>query len=1253
MPTDTQLPYRAPHEAPDADPVGPREPLGSVDLPVIGAVEGELRLDRAIHLEVDRHAAALVAGGGLVLRAEDDELPTVALRAVHVDLVDGLVRGESTGLGPLFDRALTVLLCSVLRQLLGWTPGTSSASALARRLPHTRRKFPRTSVTVTPETRASVDVDGGALTVSLSRPALLRFLGIPLKVLGLRYDFASGRISAETSGVGPVRRGIMRVAAWALTRWLRPKLPPAMARPGYDLFADPARREHLLQLVERLRGGEKPNEHDGSEVGAGIAPHALARAGEGKKAGFLGVVSASKAALVAALATLRITADDVPEATRVLFKIPLGPLSRVGLATDREGEVVITKHAGGLRVAASRGLYLFADQFPELAELRLVRIDVDTRTADDFGISVQTEPPLGPLGRALLGRAVEGVVRPRVPKDRLRAGGLWDEGPDHVIWRQGFGEGKGVEMRTQAGADVELRLSDETVELVAPGGLEATFEGLPLPPTKLRRVVYRRADGALEVDGEPGLGAFGQAVAGSLLQVRAAPHAPSWLGVATMDAAEFDPEEARAFVVTLVDVTLPAVGKLELRMDPTDTLTAMLGPAVLTARSGRGLLLLAPELKLALHLRGLRYDLPTRALLVDSTPALGPYMTALVGLCIETFLLPLVRKGLTLWPDTQSEERWTLAEKLGARLTLAPGATLSLRRTADGLEVAASEPLMLDGGGGMIADVALGRVRWLSAEDRLEVESEPPAGPLLMRVLRSAIDRAVPDGVARAVAKRLALPEPPPAREPARAPTLPPIYEAELAHVGQFAVHVDASQGLTIELSQAQVRLTGEAVVRMERLGAQLVVRGASATFMPFTLALECDPPTGELEHHLLAQAARVLLAPLLRLCWPADRPLRDGRQVLLAIGPIELCVPPGGTVVATLDPEGVSLRCEAGLHAAGLDFLPDIGLHALRLRFADWTVEVDAGAVAQRFYVEEQGVGTQTTALFGHLLRVLLLPHLPVWTQKLGVRVLPPPPELVDEPAMVKVWKAQLPLGFARTEVAMDPYDVLEIRASRHELKFASVRGIVVDLPGLRLRVTLHAARYHMVSGELQLGDFGQVENAVAEGLLRKALAAVDPTLDKPDDQLTLADVLDRFPVEEDGKVVLFTDKLIAVKLDPKTEVVVRIDHEGLQVSADPPLILDGLGPMNFVFGGLRYDFKEAKFDLQLEKDGVIAGLFAGLLSREGEKVLDNAVRPLLPRAMRGPGWSLASDPHPHVTMAALLRTLSMGKLGKLAVTD
>ena len=1238
MPHDPQLSYRTPYDLPDA-PDGPREDLGRAELPVLGEVSGELRLDRSFHLSLDRQAASLRPAGGLVLRAA--ALPTVTLRALNIDLVDGLVHADADALGPFFDRLATVALCSALRQGLGWQPGASLVGPVRERLPRSRRRFPRASLALEQHTRVSVDIDGAAVSVTLSRPARLRLLGFPLKVSTLRYEFASATITSDADGVGPVRRGILRLLAWGATRWLRPRLPPALMRPGYDLYADDQRRDHLEALITRLRGEPKPQPNTAARPG-----HDLARTGDGDKAGFLGLLSPSKAAILGALASIKISADDVPSATRVLVRLPLGPLSRVALCTDRGGEVVLTKTPGTLRLDAPLGVYLFADQFPELAELRLTRVVVDLSRKHDIGLDIETEPPLGPLAKAMLARALDTHVRPRLPTDRMSAAGLWDDGDDHLLYRHDLGHERSLAVRTRAGADVRVVHQDDGLLIEAPAGLEAVWSGVPVPAAQLRRVFYRWDDGSIETDGATDLGEFGRTVASSLMRVRAAPHLPPSLGVRGEPAPALDPAQRDTFSVEIAAVKIPLIGSLELRMDPRDTILATLGPTTASFRSERGLLLLSPELRLSVLVRGATYDLATKAMQLDADPAPGQFLTAIVAMCAEALLVPLLRKAVPLTPDAATTDRWTLLETAGVRVSLPPGATLTARRTPDALELGASAPLEVDGQGGLLADFTIDRLRWIAVDDRIVVDSTPPAGPLLASLVRRVLDRLVPDFVARGLAERLGLPAPR-AQEDEPLPTMPALFTRELAHVGPLSLYVDAAAGVTLSVRRegATLQFTSPAELIAEKFAARLRIRSISATFLPFTVNVTSEPGTGELEDHLIAQLARSLCAPVMRMFWPADHTTTAGRDVLLALGadaswgPIELCVPLGGQLEVRLDRDAITLRSDEGVFLNGVDWLPDAGIHALRVRFDDGTVDLETGEVAERFYHEAAAISPTSAAVAARLYRVLVAPHIPAWAQRLGLRVLAPPLPLANEPTRKQVFDAKLPGDLAHLSVTMDPMDLLEIRASRIEMSFTSELGLHLDLNRLGLRLPVFHARYHMMSGELQIADLGRLENAIAEGLVRRALTAVDDRA-APADEISLIDVLDRFPSDDEGRKILFGDKIVQLLIDPTAVIVLRIGTEGLALTVDPPLQIDGPAVLNFVVGGLRYDFAEGEFHLDFKHDGVVSRMLSGLFKKEGEGVL-NSLRPALPAPMRKPGYSLASDPDPRGTIAALVRTV------------
>lgn len=1264
------LHYRMAPEEPAA-PSEPRQDLGPLTAPLLGELDVSLGLGRPLRLAVDRHALDVEFAGGVQVRA--DELPQVELRKLHVDLVDGVVETDSDGLGPGFDRVLTVGLCSALRHAIGWKPGESLLERGAGRLPDlgrglrrvwTRGAFPRIHAALDPEAALTLELRGDALELELTRPLLLRVLGLSFAALTLRYVFAEQRIEVKPGTLGPLRQVLLRFGVWLANRWLRRRLPAMMAVRGYDLFVDPRRRAHVLELVRHLREKDM-SERAGAEGHVREVrpdPHPLAREPEG---GAASVVSATKAALLGALATLRVSADDPPAKTRTLMTLPLGPFSSVALATDRGGDVVVAKYPGGARLDAPEGLYVYLDQFPELAELRVVRA-VATLGPDGVGLDVQTEPPLGPFLRAVLRRVTREHLAPRVPVERLREGGLIAPPgvqEHHVLWRHGLGFGREVTVRTEAGATVELRHTEEALELVAPAGLSVMFSGIDwLPGASAREISYRWDDGAVEVDGDALLGEFGQSLLTAIVRARVAPLAPRGLGLRSEGGAQLDPRQLEDRPATIVDARLPLVGPLQLRMDPDDVLAVELGRAGLSASSERGLLLAAPELGKAIELRGACFSLATGELAVTSEPQPGDYLLKLAAGALRAFVLPRVRERVDL--DGPADAAWTLghlppgepARRLGFQLglSLPPGAAVIARRTPHGLELGATAPLRLSPGEDSALEVAVGRVRYNPAGERIELETTPPAGPLLHSLARGLFDRLAPKTVLHALAERLALPVVGAPQAIPPAPATPPVIAPELPRVGPLTLVLDRDDIVDVVLRRggADIDFGDGAIVRLPDAGVHVELRRARVNFLPFEVELECDPPAGELEEALVGHAARTLLARVLPLFWPGER-AHGELDVLLSLGPaqpwgpVELCVPRGGRLELHLDHHGVVVRAPGGgLSFAGesLKWLPEFRLRAFSYEFGDGSVRMDVDGIAERHYREFDPISPRTEMLVAHLLRTLVLPHLPAWTQRLGIRVLPPPPPLQADPTHVTVVQAQLPGGYAKTMVTMDPADVLSLRADRTEIVMQSERGLHVDIPGLNLRVPLRGARYHMQSGEVQASAFGRLENALAEAIVRRVLTMYEPAVETSDVS-ALATVLDRFPRDEDGRRVLYDSKLARMLLEPDTALVVRLDETGFSVSADPGIVIDGPAVMNYRFGALRYGFDDAKFHVQLDKDGVLAPL-RGFISDEGEHQLDSALRPFLPAAMRTPGYRLAKDPDPRATVAALIRTVAGGGL-------
>lgn len=80
----------------------------------------------------------------------------------------------------------------------------------------------------------------------------------------------------------------------------------------------------------------------------------------------------------------------------------------------------------------------------------------------------------------------------------------------------------------------------------------------------------------------------------------------------------------------------------------------------------------------------------------------------------------------------------------------------------------------------------------------------------------------------------------------------------------------------------------------------------------------------------------------------------------------------------------------------------------------------------------------------------------------------------------------------------------------------------------------------------------------------------------------------------------------------------------------------------------GLRYCFGDARFLLDFEGDTAVAELFEKLIDARAEKALNEQLLPLVPAAMRTPGYRLSQDPQVRANIAALIRSFARRKRGK-----
>ncbi|MDC0671895.1 hypothetical protein [Nannocystis radixulma] len=1299
---DDQVPgYRRPHDGPRA-PAGadvPREALGRLDIPVVGPLDLELALGAPLRLALDAEALEIEPGSALLARVPD--LPTVEVRRTRLDLVHGTVTADADAIGPFLLTAAGVAVRIALRRGFAWQPGRSVLDHLAQNLPADPTSGARrlwrgplaSSAWIHGDTRLTAELRGDRVEVALSRPALIKVLGLALPILAVRLLFGPARLEIDPGPTGPVRRAILRLAAWIASSWLRGRLPAAMTIPGYDLFADEQRRVRLVDLVRRLRGQPRPRRKPRRATGpsahapadlststgsSGHAPSDLSSSpGTGHAPSDMPVetgpsghapadLSSAPAsglrARLAAIVPARLHGANPPAGARVLARIPLGTRGELALVADRE--LVLTRAAGGVRFEAPGGLAVHADELPELAELRLVRgllVAAAPGSEPPVRLEIQTDPPLGPLMRALLRRFLDARVLPRLPFDLLdRLGVVPGRDADELlILRQPFNPRTGVELTTDAGAEVRVRHGSEALVVEAPAGLRLRFHGLPmLPDADIHRLEYRWADGTVAAETTPDLGEFGALALAQLIRVRAAPVLPAILGVRGDGGPQLDPSLEQQLPALAASVKVPVVGPLDVRFDPADVLTARLSPTDLGVTSQQRLAVVAPELRIALRVAAVDHDIAATALRADTDVPLGDYLSAVVARCVEQYGLTRLRPHLPLAPQVGRDEPWLLAhvpktsKGVRVRLELPAGSGLTLTRSPDALELRAETPLLvLPEGTALLGDLRIEGLRYRPAAAAIELVSDPPAGAFMHEVLRRAFVRFVPAGPLAEVLRRLALPAAAPVPPPLPVPPGLVVWENTFGPLGAVRVATDAARTVDVSLSRsgAHIGFGKGATVRVLGLGLTLTLRSVNLTFLPWTLEVDASPPAGELAQHLVSHAMRALFAEFMRHFWPKDRSPRAGHDTLLSLGagkpwgPLKICVAKGGSIDLHLDKGGLSLRSAAGLFVTGeaLDWLPDFYLHDLGLRASDAAVKVGISGITEQVYQEAAAVSPVTEAVLSHLYKVLVAPRLPaVWAQRLGLPRPPLPPAPPEDPMRFAVFGARLPGDYGEFTLSMDPSDTVTLTASEIEAAVESERGLAARMPGLRLAIQLRGARYHLQTGEVQVGGLGQLENALVEALIRRQIGdSGDPGASG------VRGLLDRFPVDERGRTLLFHHTLVDVLLQPGTSVRMRLDDRRLRIAAEPALVVDGPARLNFLVCGLHYDFGAARFELDFEGDTVVAELLEKIVDARAEKALNDQLLPLVPAAMRTPGYRLSTDPQVRANVAALIRSFTRRK--------
>ncbi len=1237
--------YRTP--AADVPEPAPHEHLARFAVTGLGSFDLGIYLGAPLRLGLDRQGLRITPGSGLLLRPSAP-LPPLELRHLSVDLTTAAVDLGSPGLGPFEDRVASLAATAVFQEVLPWQPGRSLLDVAVQNLPQaadgSRRVFSRgpASAWIDPDARLDITVTADALEVDLSHPLWLRVFGLAFGLVAVRYLFDHQRIELQGPHGQGLRNAVLRLVAWIASRWLRRRLPAALAAPGYDPAADPRRRAHLFELIANLRG--KPPAPKASP--AAPAPKASEPASSDSPA-----APAPKDSLVArlrALADIEFTAHELPAGARTLVTIPLGARGHAALCTDQGADVLVRRRAARLTLDAPAGLYLHVDALRQLAELRISRVALQT---DTLATELQTTPALGSFAQALVHHLARALVPAKVSASVLRR--LAALRSDDVLFTSNFGKsGAGVTITTPAADEITIRHGQGALELKIPAGLQLIWQQLEfLPDAEFRGLRYVWSTGELQLDATPELGEFGGRFVTQMLRHRAAPHIPPLVGIRGPDSGPpIDPAVIAAHPATIVETTVPALGPLIVRVDPADTMTIALSVVALDVRSKSGIAILVPELQLDLVFHHFHYEPRTRGL--GGSAPLGAYISELLTRLLESKALPHLQRRLPGWKDADPDRAWPIltvpAGPLGqVRIVLPAGAAIVADRHADALTLTIRDD---DGTLGQLAIIPerqklvpkLGfqRLRWKPASDEWTITLDPQTGPLVSDLIKRLVHRFVPMQILETVARHLALPAPKriaPQSVPPPAPG-PILYETTVPQLGTLKVAADPNRtvDLTLQRGAAAIAFGAGVSVRLPVLGFSVQITGLQGTLHPFHINLDSKPDAGPLPDVLLTHAARGLLGDFAaKLSGTAQV---DGQDTLLVFGddkpwgPLRIHVPTDGNVAVHLDRTLLRLSSEKGVFVAGrtIDWLPDFQLHTFQYTFETGAVLLEISGIKENFYHERHPVSPVTQALLAHIIKVLALPKLPPAAKHIGIRSFPIPAPPVVDPKQIGLYKVKLPGEYGDAFISMAPTDTVTIRASETELSVTSEKGVLATLTGLRFQIQLRGARYHMMSGEIQVGGLGQLENAVLEAIVAGQLQNVPVVAnDTPvDTQPHLGSLLEQLPTDDKGHIILFQHKMVNLLLDPAACLIIRFTAEGLSFTSDPPIIVDGPARIDFKFDGVRYSFPDGAFHLDLQGGGgMIAELLKDVAINQAEKRLNAKLKPLLPAAMQVAGYSLAGD--------------------------
>jgi hypothetical protein len=854
--------YRTP--AADGRSRPPHEHLAEFAVPSLGALRLELGLGAPIRLSLDREELRLTPGSGLRLRSDAPLPPLLSCATSASTSPRAELDLDATGLGGFEARAVSVALAAAFTHVLDWQPGRSLVDVAMQNLPQRadgrRRVSPAAplSVWVDPDTRLDLTVTPEPLELSLSarrvaprprprhRPARRP---LPVRPQRLELEGPAGQ---------PLRNALLRFVAWIASRWLRKRLPAALATPGYDPFADPARRAHFTELAARLGAApaqktaprpappqpapsdSQPAPSDSSAAPAPSDSHLPLRTPPRRRPD----------GLLARLRDLQRPPPQprtLPPGARLLVVIPLGAHGSLALCTDKTAPTSPSSAAARqLTLDAPGGLYLHAEQAPGLERLQLA---ASPPTSARSRSSSSPPPPLGSFTAAAIQLVARALVASQAPARRPRAASPRSAPATSSCAPRPGKSGAGVTSSPpRAAEEIVLRHGPDALEPRDPRRPPARFPGSSSCPTPRSAACATPGPPASSSSTPPPSSASSATSFVTQLCATAPPRTSRrLLGFRGPDASPpIDPTIAAARpAVAFVETTASPARPPERPLDPADRIDVSLSPPPSSSPATPASPSSPPSCSSPSSssssasspgTRPLRRPRPRRLrhpILTTPPRELRPRPPAPAP----------PRLGQTPTSPAPGSSCASPPARVGPiALNLAAGGAIVLERSGQGLELRVDpfleiRPEKPD----YLPEARLPRSAGQPATDAWILEFEPAVGPLVGDLVQHLVHKPRPARAARQRRQTPRAPRPDPRHRsrPRRPSPGTVVYETDRPKLGNLRVAADPRHTVDLELTRKAVDIT---------LGAGVAARlpGSASTSTSTACASACarSPPT-------------------------------------------------------------------------------------------------------------------------------------------------------------------------------------------------------------------------------------------------------------------------------------------------------------------------------------------------------------------------------------------------------------------------